>query len=139
MRRLALLALALVLACSRETPAPPQTPAPSAAAPPAEISTTTRVPELQKGTYDEALLWFRMSEASNTGIGRVLARHGARPLGYVSHRCEPAPKREGANALWGRCRVRRVRAPGDTVEERLFGSVVSRGGRYKFVSYANDR
>ncbi|MGZ5444528.1 MAG: hypothetical protein ACXW5U_20870 [Thermoanaerobaculia bacterium] len=65
MRRLALLALALVLACSRETPAPPHTPTPSTAAPTAEITTssTTRVPELQKGTYDEALLWFRSTRA----------------------------------------------------------------------------
>src|SRR5688572_21262972 len=60
MRRLALPCLLLTLACSRETPAPPApaTPAdvPSQTAP---VVTQTSVPELQKGTYDEALLWFR--------------------------------------------------------------------------------
>jgi hypothetical protein len=33
--------------------------------------------------------------------------------------------------------VRRVQAPGDTVRERLFGPILERGGRFKFVSYAN--
>jgi len=49
------------MACSRETPAPlpstsTTTTTTTAAPPPA---TTTSVPVLQKGTYDEALLWFR--------------------------------------------------------------------------------
>ena len=60
MRRVVLAFVALALACSRETPAPP-TPPPAtettATQPPA--ATETRVPELQKGTYDEALLWMR--------------------------------------------------------------------------------
>jgi hypothetical protein len=95
---------------------------------------------LSRPPYEEppALLWFRVSEGSSTGIVRVLRRYGGRSLGYRSYACEPTPKREGANTLWERCRVRHVRAPGDTVEERLFGSVVARGGRFEFVSYAND-
>jgi hypothetical protein len=95
---------------------------------------------LSRRPYEEppALLWFRMSEGSNTGLVRVLRRHGGKPMGYVSYDCEATPKREGPNVLWERCRVRHVRAPGDTVEERLFGSIVVRDGRYKFVSYAND-
>ena len=63
MRRLAFTTLALALACSRETPAPPATEtAPStsttttSAAP---VQTTTSIPQLQKGTYDEAMLWLR--------------------------------------------------------------------------------
>jgi hypothetical protein len=95
---------------------------------------------LSRRPYEEppALLWFRMSQGSNTGIVRALQRYGGRPMGYVSYACEATPKREGPNALWERCRVRHVRAPGDTVEERLFGSIIGRGGRYKIVSYAND-
>ena len=63
MRRFVLVFVALGLACSRETPAPPAPPpaasdtAATAATPPP--ATETRVPELQKGTYDEALLWLR--------------------------------------------------------------------------------
>lgn len=95
---------------------------------------------LSRRPYEEppALLWFRIQEGSNAGAVRLLRRLGGAPSGFVSHACERAPEREGPNALWERCRVRRVRAPGDTVEERLFGSIVARDGRYKFVSYAND-
>lgn len=59
MRRLAFLCLVLPLACSRETPAPPE-PAPvTTTTAPRPAVTQTSVPELQKGTYDEALLWLR--------------------------------------------------------------------------------
>ena len=63
MRRFVLVFVALVLACSSETPAPTSSTGPPPAAdtmatqPP--VATETRVPELQKGTYDEALLWMR--------------------------------------------------------------------------------
>ena len=60
MRRPALIFLTLTIACSRETPAPPATtsttPVTTTTAPPA---TTTQIPQLEKGTYDEALLWLR--------------------------------------------------------------------------------
>jgi len=62
MRRFVLAFVALALACSPETPAPLPPPAtaadtaPTQTAPPA---TATSVPQLQKGTYDEALLWLR--------------------------------------------------------------------------------
>ena len=60
MRRFVLVFVALALACSRETPAPPSPqPATETAAAQPPVVTETRVPELQKGTYDEALLWLR--------------------------------------------------------------------------------
>lgn len=60
MRRFVLVFVAVALACSRETPAP-QAPAGAAATAPSQppATTATSVPELQKGTYDEALLWMR--------------------------------------------------------------------------------
>jgi hypothetical protein len=85
-----------------------------------------------------ALAWFQLVEGSNKGGGRLLARLGGRPLGYAGHRCEGPGERQGANRVWARCTVRLARAAGDTAERRLFGSVVARGGRYKFASYAND-
>ena len=62
MRRFVLAFVALGIACSPETPAP--TPPPATAADTASTqtiaaTTTTSVPQLQKGTYDEALLWLR--------------------------------------------------------------------------------
>jgi hypothetical protein len=85
-----------------------------------------------------ALLWFQMTEGSNKGAGRLLARLGGRPLGYAGYRCPDAPARQGANRVWERCTVRVVRAPGDTVDRRLFGSIVERAGQFKFASYANE-
>jgi hypothetical protein len=65
MRRLAFTSLALALACSRETPAPPAAETTAATATTASVptaTTATSVPELQKGTYDEAMLWLRSAQ-----------------------------------------------------------------------------
>jgi hypothetical protein len=62
MRRFVLAFVALSLACSRETPAPPPQAATTGTTPAPPPVTATRVPELQKGTYDEALLWLRSAQ-----------------------------------------------------------------------------
>jgi hypothetical protein len=62
MRRFVLVFVALSLACSRETPAPPPQVATTGTTPAPPPVTATRVPELQKGTYDEALLWLRSAQ-----------------------------------------------------------------------------
>ena len=71
--------VALAMACSRETAAPPPPPPATETTAP-QVTTTTRVPELQKGTYDEALLWFR----STNGFDFVLDDHGVHAEGKVS-------------------------------------------------------
>jgi hypothetical protein len=85
MRRLAFLCLTLTLACSRETPAPEPaatattstTTTNTATQPP--VVTMTSLPEMNKGTYDEALLWFR----SNNGFDFVLDDQGVHAEGKV--------------------------------------------------------
>lgn len=60
MRRFVLVFVALVLACSPEAPAPPPpSPATDTVTTQAPAVTATSVPQLQRGTYDEALLWLR--------------------------------------------------------------------------------
>jgi hypothetical protein len=88
--------------------------------------------------YDVApdLLWFMLGSGSDKGIARALASRGGQPLGYESYRCDPTPSRQGANTVWGPCAVRR-RQGGRLVEERLFGLIVEREGRFKFVDYGN--
>jgi hypothetical protein len=86
MRRFIFVTLALAVACSRETPAPPPAPTTTTTAP--EVTTTTSVPELQKGSYDEALLWFR----SNTGFHFVLDDHGVHAEGEVTRETPGAEK-----------------------------------------------
>ena len=95
-------------------------------------------PEAQP-PYDlsPALMWFMLDGNSRKGIERAFDRRGGSPLEYVGYSCEAAPSRQGANTVWAPCVVRRLQSPGDTVSERLFGPIVDRDGRFKFVSYAN--
>lgn len=80
MRRFIFVTLALTVACSRETPAPEKPAAPTTTTTAVETATTTRVPELQKGTYDEALLWFRSANAFHF----VLDDHGVHAEGEMT-------------------------------------------------------
>jgi hypothetical protein len=83
------------------------------------------------------MMWFQLRTESEKGIGRLFDRLGGQALRYVGHGC-PAASRHGGNRVWEGCTVARVGADGDTVRQRLFGAIVERGGRYKFVGYGND-
>jgi hypothetical protein len=83
------------------------------------------------------MLWFLTFERSQQGIAHAFEQRGGQPLRYVGYACDPDVSIEGQNRVQGPCLVRRLQAPGDTVAERLFGLVIERGGRFKFVSYAN--
>jgi hypothetical protein len=93
----------------------------------------TREPHKQMA----GLVWFLTQANSSKGITRVFQRLGGQGLGYRGHRCNPRPERQGPNVIWEDCVVRL--ADGNThAELRLFGSIIERDGRLKFVSYAND-
>jgi hypothetical protein len=88
---------------------------------------------------DPQLLWFLVQQNSEKGIVRVLRRYGGRNLRMESYGCPGTPEGQGANTLWGDCTVRFRPTPADSAEERrLFGSVLERDGRFKFVGYSND-
>jgi hypothetical protein len=79
------------------------------------------------------IAWFQAQGNSRIGALRALRDHGGRPLRYAGHACA-ASHAEGENTVWPECTVtvdggRRV---------SLFGSILERGGRFKFVSLAND-
>lgn len=97
-----------------------------------------RVVDAKPYELSPAFLWFYMQENSEKGIARALRRYGGRPLGYAGHRCETEPQVEGGNRIWTECIILRATTPADTIGERLFGSIVERDGRFKFVSYANS-
>ena len=88
MRRIIFVTLAFTIACSRETPAPPPAPAETPATTATTGTTATRVPELQKGSYDEALLWFR----SNKGFRFVLDDQGVHAEGEMTRTTPGAEK-----------------------------------------------
>jgi hypothetical protein len=82
------------------------------------------------------LFWFTLQQGSDKGLHRALEARSGHPLDYLGYRCDPVPSHEGANIVWGPCTVR-YRAGSRTQEERLFGLIIEREGRFKFVSYAN--
>ncbi|HEU0079467.1 MAG TPA: hypothetical protein VFQ76_17555 [Longimicrobiaceae bacterium] len=84
------------------------------------------------------LAWFLMLQNSEKGITRVFRRLGGAPLGYRGHACDPRPAVQGPTRVWKRCVVRRVTEQGDTTAQALFGGIVERDGRFKFLSYANE-
>jgi len=84
------------------------------------------------------LVWFTSSAASEKGAARLLARFGGRPLRFEQLVCPDSTDTEGPNVIQRGCVVRF--APGDSAvrELQLFGALLRRDGRYKFLSYAND-
>lgn len=84
------------------------------------------------------LLWFLMQQNSTKGMRRALERFGGKPLHYSGYECTDSVVVEGENRIWQECRVRWAPAPGVQSPYRLFGSIIERAGRFKFVSYAND-
>lgn len=82
------------------------------------------------------LMWMQLQGQSEKGASLLLSDRAGGPLGYVDHACA-SERTEEENRIFGHCVVRRVTAERDTVEDRLFGLIVERGGVYKFVSYTN--
>ena len=84
------------------------------------------------------LVWRDLEENGGKGLRRLLDRRGGRALAYAGVRCPQAPEAAGASRLWRRCLLRTVRAPGDTLSQRLFGVIIEHRGRFKFASYGNE-
>jgi hypothetical protein len=83
------------------------------------------------------LMWFMMSLQSEKGMRRALQERGGQSLHLAGAHCNEKPDSQGENTLWGPCLLRQVQGPGDTLDERLFGPILERGGLYKFLTYAN--
>jgi hypothetical protein len=84
-----------------------------------------------------ALLWFMIRQNSDKGKLRALTRYGGRPAGFRALECKAQPAVQGRNRLW-ECAVRWTPAAGKPDPLRLFGMILERDGRFKFLSFAND-
>lgn len=84
-----------------------------------------------------SLMWFLTEGNSSKGIGRALDEYGDKPLRYVGYACDTVASHEGANTVWGPCTVKVRGGRNDTISLRLFGPLIERAGRWKFVSYGN--
>lgn len=87
---------------------------------------------------DPEIFWMRLTMGSGKGLGRTLEQYGGIPLTLLRLTCQPdsLQAKPGPVRFWGGCELR-YRA-GERVETgQLFGSMVERDGRAKFLSYAN--
>lgn len=97
-------------------------------------SPNTRPPYQQ----DPALVWRTIQNPSESGFIRLVRRAGGVPVTLRSYRCDVKPASEGKNRLWGNCVLTLVGEKGDTSTHRFFGSILERGGQFKFMSYKNE-
>ena len=82
--------------------------------------------------------WRMIQNPSVAGFTKLVRRLAGHPMTFVLERCEPKVLREGKVDRYTGCLVRIVDERGDSVTKRLFGSIVSYEGGYKFLSYTND-
>ena len=85
-----------------------------------------------------ALMWFMGEGRSRRGLSQALEQRSGQQLRYAGYSCA-ASQRQGENTVWTGCTVRhhQAGAGGGVIDEMLFGPIIERGGRFKFVSYAN--
>ena len=83
------------------------------------------------------LLWSQIQLPSGTGFIRLLERLGGKPLHVDALSCPGRPEFQGENLLHASCTVRYASGDAPLREGRLFGTILERHGRFKFVSFAN--
>lgn len=84
------------------------------------------------------LVWLQISASNDKGYVRLMRRYGGSRLRFESVACPDSGVREGPNVVISGCRVRFAAADSASREMRLYGSLLNRDGRYRFVSYSND-
>ena len=84
------------------------------------------------------LLWIQVSENSEKGIVRLLRRYGGSPMRFDALDCPDSTTVEGPNAITGPCTVTFAAADSAARTLQIFGSIIARDGRVKFVSYSNE-
>ena len=96
--------------------------------------------KLSQPPYEQPprIMWFLGQQQSETGISRLLQRYGGRSMGYDGHACNATPIVEGENRIWDGCVVTWQPPNEARRTSRLFGTILERGGSFKFVTYAND-
>lgn len=85
-----------------------------------------------------ALVWNQIQNPSESGLTRLVRRLGGQPLRYDGYACEAKADLQGHNLIWTGCVLRLADQTGEIRANRLFGSIIERDGKFKFVSYANE-
>ena len=96
-------------------------------------------PLSRPGRYlDPQTTWLLLRLESEKGLTRLMQRLGGTGAAFAALHCEPEPTLQGPNRLWEQCRAQLRGAPAGFRAQRLFGTIVERDGRFKFVSYKTD-
>jgi hypothetical protein len=84
------------------------------------------------------IAWLLSDQNSEKGSTRLVRRLSGRDLRFDGYSCGISAK-EHENVFWRDCQVTYVDpASSVRVTRGLFGAIMRRDGRYKFLSYAND-
>lgn len=89
-------------------------------------------------TQPPGLVWNQIQNPSRSGYTRLVRRLAGQQLAYAGHNCDTNAERQGRNRIWIGCLIRLSDGKGAVTTHRLFGSIVERRGKFKFVSYANE-
>jgi hypothetical protein len=79
-----------------------------------------------------AVRWSLMTNASLKGASRVWERHAGQPMGFTRYHCDQTPTDLGRNRIWTNCVAELKTGP-----IALFGPIIERDGRFKFVTYGS--
>lgn len=84
------------------------------------------------------LLWGQLLASSNKGATQLVSRFGGSRVTATRLACPTPPDTQGVNVLLSKCAVR-LSAPGKpTLEGVLFGTILERAGRFKFVGLSSS-
>ncbi|MGH7720762.1 MAG: hypothetical protein ACREON_18185, partial [Gemmatimonadaceae bacterium] len=85
---------------------------------------------------DPALAWFLSIQDSRKGITRTFGRFAGHRGWLSRHDCPTQPTLEGGYRLWVGCRVIVHDAARDSRTLQIFGPIIERNGRFKFLTYS---
>ena len=85
-----------------------------------------------------AIVWMQLVSDSERGLNRLLARIGHEQVRISNPQCLVEAEREGRNRYWRNCTVNLRDSTGASRRLQLFGQIVERDGRMKFLSYSTD-
>jgi hypothetical protein len=83
------------------------------------------------------LVWLSRSASTDKAVRRLFSRFGGKPLRYTGFTCPDSRDRQQANTVWSGCVVERADSAGSTIRLRMFGPIIAREGRFKFLSLTN--
>ncbi len=84
------------------------------------------------------VIWMQLMSESERGLARLLERAAGRSARISQLRCPDEPRVEGTNRYWRNCSVMLSGASTEARRMHLFGPILERDGRAKFLSYATD-